>query len=244
MLIIKGVKERISMFKKSEYKCPICKDKKLLYVMKDGYEIARKCDCVLRQEAIERIERSGIIEEDRNKTLDDYMTYGKKPLEYAKQTVKIYMESFNEIKNTRNNSLLLMGKSGSGKTMLGIIAAMHIVNEHSTSLLYVSYRTMVTKLKQNIMDEYTYNLELGKIISSPLIFIDDLFKGKITESDINIMYEIINTRYLERKPIIISTECGLDELLEIDEAIGSRIIEMSKNHIVMFDDSTTNHRMR
>jgi DNA replication protein DnaC len=77
-----------------------------------------------------------------------------------------------------------------------------------------------------------------------VLFIDDLLKGKVNESDINIMYEIINFRYLQRTPIIISTEKSIEELLAFDEAIASRLIEMSKGNIITFDDSVPNYRLR
>lgn len=228
------------------YKCPICKDRGYFLYQIDGkgQDTMFRCECAEKRLAVDRMRRCGILEEDRNKTLNDFDTFGEKPLVFAKKTVEKYMEQFGELKDTRTNSLLLMGRSGSGKTMLGIIASMHIINNHSTGLMYVSYRNMITNLKQNVMDEYAYNMEMGKLINTPVLFIDDLFKGKITESDINIMYEIVNTRYLQRKPLIISTECDINKLLDIDEAIGSRIVEMSKGHIVVFDDSTMNYRMR
>ena len=242
---IKKMKEKaINSPDKDKYKCPICKDAGFLYFNFGGQDTQYECECTKKRMAIRRLEMSGIAEEDRSKTLADYITFGEKPLIDAKSTVQDYMSVFKEIKDTRTNSLLLMGRSGSGKTMLGIIAAMDIINNHALGLKYYSYRTMIAKLKQKITDEYEYNSELYKIISSSVLFIDDLFKGKITGSDINIMYEIINTRYLERKPIIISTECDIERLLNIDEAIGSRIIEMSKGHIVMFDNSTINYRLR
>ena len=227
---------------RDKYNCPICRDDGWFPYMLGGYEVFIECECRKKSRAVERMDNSGIIEEDRCKTLDDFKTFGERPLMAAKEKVKSYMDSFSEIKENRNNSLLLMGASGRGKTMLGIIASMHIINNHDTGLRYVPYRNMITRLKQIITDEYSYNDEIGKIISAPVLFIDDLFKGKITESDINIMYEIINARYLERKPMIISTEKTLYGLTDIDEAIGSRIIEMSKGHIVQFDKTTPNYR--
>ncbi|MGL4760423.1 MAG: hypothetical protein ACRCWG_03110, partial [Sarcina sp.] len=64
-----------------------------------------------------------------------------------------------------------------------------------------------------------------------VLFMDDAFKGKITESDINIMFEIVNHRYLNNMPMIISTELNTDKLLDIDEGLGSRIIEMCKGNM-------------
>ena len=76
-----------------------------------------------------------------------------------------------------------------------------------------------------------------------VLFIDDLFKGRSTDSDKNIMYELINHRYLKRLPMIVSTEKYPKDLLAVDEALGSRIIEMSKGYVVEFKESG-NYRLR
>ena len=73
---------------------------------------------------------------------------------------------------------------------------------------------------------------MDKFKNASVLLIDDLFKGKVNDSDINIMFEIINHRYLNNKPIICSSEFGKDDLLEFDQATGSRILEMSKDYLV------------
>ena len=85
--------------------------------------------------------------------------------------------------------------------------------------------------------------EINRMKNVSVLFIDDLFKGKITKSDINIMYELINHRYLKRLPMIVSTEKYPKDLLSVDEALGSRIIEMSKGYVVEFKESG-NYRLR
>lgn len=70
-----------------------------------------------------------------------------------------------------------------------------------------------------------------------------LRSGKTTESDINIVFEIINHRYLNSKPIIISSELTQEKLLDFDEAIGSRIIEMCKSRIVEIRGIENNYRL-
>ena len=44
-------------------------------------------------------------------------------------------------------------------------------------------------------------------------------------------------------PVIISSECGVDRLLGIDEALGSRLVEMSKGRIVELRGRDLNYRM-
>jgi DNA replication protein DnaC len=62
---------------------------------------------------------------------------------------------------------------------------------------------------------------------------------------LNIIFEILNYRYLNHLPIIVSTEFTVKILLEMDEAIGSRIYETCKNYIVEIDKGAeNNYRLR
>ena len=74
-------------------------------------------------------------------------------------------------------------------------------------------------------------------------FVYDLFKGKITESDINIMFQLINHRYFNNLPIIVSSEFSVLRLMDVDEALGSRLIEMSKGRVVELMGKELNYRI-
>ena len=126
--------------------------------------------------------------------------------------------------------------------MLGFAVSNWII-KNGVPVQYISYRDAITNLKQSIMDKDEYSESINRLKTVDVLFIDDLFKGKYTESDINIMYELINYRYLKRLPVIISTEKTQRQLLEVDEALGSRIIEMCKGFIVEFKESG-NYRLR
>ena len=65
----------------------------------------------------------------------------------------------------------------------------------------------------------------------------------ITDSDINIMFELINHRYFNNLPIIVSSECSVLRLMDVDEALGSRLIEMSKGRVVELRGRELNYRM-
>lgn len=107
----------------------------------------------------------------------------------------------------------------------------------------MAYRNVITRFKQKIMDDVYYDRELNRYAAARVLYIDDLFKGKITESDINIMYEIINYRYINRLPVIISTELFLKDLDECDEAISSRIMEMCKGNVISLKEKELNYRL-
>ena len=80
------------------------------------------------------------------------------------------------------------------------------------------------------------------------MYIDDLFKTKqgasVTAADINIAFEILNYRYINDMLTIISSEKTLREILDIDEAVGSRIYEMAQGYILNISaDPAKNYRM-
>ena len=85
--------------------------------------------------------------------------------------------------------------------------------------------------------------DLNRYKNARVLLIDDLFKGNITPSDINIIFEIINYRYFNNKPIIVSTEKYKSDLLKIDEAIGSRILEMCDKFNIEVRGKGLNYRI-
>ena len=92
----------------------------------------------------------------------------------------------------------------------------------------------MTYIKQNILDCEVYNKYLNRYKNARVLLIDDLFKGNITPSDINIIFEIINYRYFNNKPIIVSTE---------KYKSGSRILEMCDKFNIEVRGKGLNYRI-
>lgn len=220
-----------------QYDCDICQDVGWVEVS-DGY---KPCKCQETKRYKEILFKSGISEVFLKKNFDNYVPRNKSQ-EKAKKTAMQYVKDFRKVKNQRNNSIAFLAQVGAGKTHLSIAVSNKLM-ESGIGVLYMPYREVVTALKQNMIDEEYYQREIGRYKNAPVLLIDDLFKGRITESDINIMYEIINFRYLKAKPIILSCEYRVDKLLDFDEAIGSRIIEMCKGRITEFQGKELNYRL-
>ncbi len=227
----------------TRYTCSVCKDRGfILYTDKNGYEFARKCACQEVKEAKERLERSGLAREFKAKTFSNFDTCNNAQLADAKNTAMKFTE---ELKNKDAGSLpslLLCGQVGAGKTHLGTACSVSLI-DGGTAVIYMGYRDEMTALKAKILDEEAYRKEIEKYKRAPVLFIDDFLKGRITESDVNIVYEIVNYRYNNNLPVIISTEKTLDELINFDEAIASRLIEMCRGYIVVFSGKELNYRL-
>lgn len=226
--------------------CQICNNTTwIFYKDENGNEFVKPCECRERVIAQKRLFASGISEEDSKKGFGGFNTFNEPALELAKSTATLYYQNFATIEGERINSCMLCGSSGRGKTTLGLAIANNLIKS-GVGVRYMPYRDEVTALKQHLgnADKTLYQDTMYRLKNARVLFIDDLLKGKVNETDINIMYEIINHRYLQRLPVIISTEKTIEQLLEFDEAIGSRLIEMSKGYIITFDSSVPNYRLR
>lgn len=234
------------------YKCSKCKDTgwydehEKVAVDSSGkpyayYRFAKQCDCVKLSVARKKLETSGI---DENMRFANFETRGIKTLEDAKDAAIKYADSFELFENERTNSIMFCGQPGAGKTHLGTSICRQLIDKYGVKVAYMPYRNAVTELKQCITDDAEYGKKIRYYATARALYIDDMCKGKTTESDINIMYEIINYRYLHKLPLIISTEKMIDELTAWDEAIGSRIYEMcGDSNIVEFIGRDLNYRL-
>lgn len=225
------------------YRCPVCHDTGWTeHWDGNGTMFMMRCSCWASREARKLMERSGIPRDFLDKSLDGFDTREIPQLVNAKKKAAAYLNSFAKQEKMRRNSLLLCGQSGAGKTHLGV-AVCNGLMDRNIAVSYMAYRNAVTVIKQSMTDGEAYAKSLRPFLQARVLYIDDLLKGRVTESDINILYEIVNYRYMNNLPMVISTEKSIEGLLEFDEAIASRMIEMSRGNIVRLQGKELNYRL-
>lgn len=229
--------------KENLYKCTKCRDTGYIITPQEHSQpLMTPCKCIEADKVKKLWRNSGINTDDLEKSFKNFETWNKKSTE-MKDTATNYFLRFEKIKANRINSILLCGNPGSGKTHIALALANNLLKK-DIKVVYMPYRDVVTSLKQNMIDEEYYKKTLSKYQTADVLLLDDLYKGKVNESDINIMFELINYRYLNHLPIVVSTEFTVEKLLNFDEAIGSRIYEMSKGYIVEIEGTENNYRLR
>ncbi|WP_409068888.1 ATP-binding protein [Clostridium caseinilyticum] len=231
-------------FEKEKNNCTECDGSGwIMEEREDSQPVFKMCKCQQIEKAKRLWKASGINPEQLKQTFSNYKPYNE-ITELAKDTAIDYYKNFESIKNTKQNSIAFIGQVGSGKTHLSIALAVNFLENKKIPVIYMPYRDVVTSIKQNMLDKEYYIKQLSKYQLAKILLIDDLFKGKVNESDKNIMFEIINYRYLNYLPIIVSSEFTADKLLYFDEGIGSRIIEMTKDYTVEITGKENNYRLR
>lgn len=215
----------------SSYKCDKCNDTGWILIEKDNSApLAVSCECREMDILKKQWKAAGINPENSSQTFTNFEVWNEYSRK-ARDTAIAYYKDFQNIRKDRRNSIMLCGQVGSGKTHLTVALALNFMNK-KIKVMYMPYRDVITKIKQNMLDDEYYKKIISKYQMCDVLLMDDLFKGKINETDINIVFEILNYRYLKNLPIIVSTEFTVEKLLIFDEAIGSRIYEMCKDYIV------------
>lgn len=230
--------------KKSLYKCDKCQDTGWILIKQEHTQpLAVTCECRKIEKLKNEWKSSGINTEMTTHKFSNFEVWNE-ATERAKDTAVAYYNDFHTVRNKRRNSILFCGQVGSGKTHLSVALAINFLQK-KIKVVYMPYRDMITKIKQNMLDSEYYSKIISKYQICEVLLIDDLFKGKITESDINIVFEIINYRYLNFLPIIVSSEFNINRLLSFDEGVGSRIYEMCKDYVVEIEkDMNNNYRLK
>lgn len=225
--------------------CEKCNGTGFIAYTENGYQFAKECDCRAKMITEIRLKASGISEAFQRKTLDGFDTKGHKTLIDAKNKAVDFVNNYGEYEKNVNNSIMFLGTPGCGKTHLSLAIANKLLNEQGVGCLYMPYRETMTELKQLNMslDKKKYDEMMYKLTTARLLIIDDLYKGSVTEADLNYIFQIINQRYLNQLPFICSSEKRVSDILGYDEAIGSRLIEQAKNRIVYIEDKRLNHRI-
>ena len=223
--------------------CKKCKDENGYLIFENNVPYWKICECVPSKRLMQIMKSSEITEEMRNKTFDNFEVAGRSnQIVIAKEVAKNYCIKFEQIKKERNNSFVVLGQVGSGKTHL-LFAVSNALLSSGIRVVYFPYVEGINNLKSNF-DEIEEKINRLKKID--VLFIDDFFKGreKPTAWQVETMFSIINYRYLNHLPILLTSEKDFDMLLEIDEAIGSRLYEMSKGFKFVLKGKELNNRLR
>ena len=222
-------------------KCILCNDTGWIFNKeKNTYS---QCNCSKSQITIEQLAATGLGPNAIKKSFKDFETWNPK-IKNMKDTATNYFLSFDRIRNQSNNSLALLGDSGVGKTHLLIALINNFVTKQNVKVVYMSYIDGITELKQNVLNGDIYQKIIRKYKNAEILAVDDLFKNGYTESDLRIMSEIINHRYINKLPMMFSSEYLLLDLIGIDKAIGGRIKEMSQRYLYEIVGVENNYRMK
>lgn len=204
------------------YSCNKCKD--------TGYIGLEKCSCYKQKLNKLYYKNSDLFTvSDKNNfanfSMDFYSNKNEGPEKYSprenmKKIVNGCLKFMSNFESTDEN-ILFYGNSGTGKTFLSHCMAKELVD----SGYFVVYKT-AEELIKNLRDvRFNNNSTLeDHLINCDLLIIDDLGTELSSEFSKAELFNLLNTKLLRNKKMLISTNYSLDELLSLySERITSRL---------------------
>ena len=190
--------------------------------------------------------QSGLSEALDTQTFETFVTKTETQRKIKEAAEKYLERLFEDRDSQRRPWFYIGGNPGCGKTHICTAICGEILKKN-VGVRYMQWLDVSRKLKASVNDE-DFEDEVAEYINVSVLYIDDLLKQKytenptFTEADIKIAFTILNARYLQNKPTIISSEWDLvNQLLPADEGVFSRVYERCKGNRLTIERKIENN---
>lgn len=209
---------------KDGYDCEKCNNTGYEPTIIKGELVQVVCGCMKKREILKTIKNSGLEHEFKKSTFDNFTTEEK----WQRTFKSLALTFVDKIKNGGKNWLVLSGRSGGGKTHIGVAVSYELIMS-GFSFEYLSYARDMPRLQARMRSGFMEVKEKQEkrfeyLLNVDILYIDDFLKL----ADNSYVFELIDGRYVRNKVTIISTELSEYEQKTIDVATTSRIYEKSK----------------
>lgn len=163
-----------------------------------------------RQE-LQRMERLRLASLIENRLKNANLTTFQQTKDNAQlyKIVRNYVQNFDEMYRN-NQGLLLYGPVGTGKSYAAACIANELLNQKIPVIM-----TSFVKILQMIQDKQVEESELiARLNNAKLLIIDDLGTERNTDYGLEKVYNVIDSRYLAGKPLILTTNLMLTDMKE------------------------------
>lgn len=193
-----------------KYECDICMD--------TGFDGRKVCKCLHRDLVLAGFESSGIGKLIATQSFEtfDLRYYNRSPEERARMEMILnscqgYASAFSD---STSDNLLFCGATGLGKTHLSTSIAKCVI-EKGYDVIYDTVENIMSDFQHERFGRGYGDTEepvTDKYFDCDLLIIDDLGTEISNQFTLSCIYNIINTRINNSKPMIISTNVSHDEI--------------------------------
>lgn len=218
--------------------CGKCHTKKQMWLKNDFFKepilVATICDCA--KEAEERRRKEEEYQRDMDKIqrlrlsslMDSKFREATFPtFRQTKHNVRNlqlcrrYAENFDEMM-AKNQGLLFYGNVGTGKTFSAACIANYLLDRNVSTVMTSFIKIIGSASLTNREEAMNFTDRLNR---AKLLIIDDLGAERGTDYALERVYDIIDSRYRARLPMILTTNVPISEMMECADRRYSRIYD-------------------
>jgi DNA replication protein DnaC len=200
--------------------CPICQGvgfvRRDLPVTHPDFGKVTICDCrrlEVVQSAYQRVYRLSNLQAFQNMTFETFKMQGRMGLgDDQVHSLKVAFDQALNFANSLNGWLLMLGGYGVGKTHLAASIANYAVRI-GVPTLFLTVPDLLDWLRYAYgTTEDNFESRFEEIRNIGLLILDDLGTQNATPWAQEKLYQIFNHRYVNRLPMVISTNLAMDEI--------------------------------
>jgi DNA replication protein DnaC len=173
-----------------------------------------------QRDTLARLYRTSNLESFKELTFDNFKTKGHGSGKAVNKTLEVAFNTAQNYAHHLNGWLLLMGGYGTGKTHLAAAIA-HEVVSLGIETLFLTVPDLLDWLRNSYgSNETSYESRFDEIRNIRFLVLDDLGTQNATPWAREKLFQIMNHRYTQRLPTLITTNLPLSQ---IDDRISSRL---------------------
>ncbi len=214
--------------------CSLCDGTGWILVEENGIEMARRCECAEERMRERSVSRAGIPDRYRHCTLENFDLWNPEDptLGKALRLVQEFVDLYPNV----DKGLVLMGPVGTGKSHLAVAAMQQVLREKRPPARgrFADFTSLVLEIQMTFDGSGSSREILRPLVECDLLVLDELGAGKTSPWVMDLLYYLVNTRYLENRLTIFTTnysdfpkKTGEESLTDrVSQRIRSRLWEM------------------
>ncbi len=220
--------------------CAECEGTGWKQTEKDGLTAVVRCSCSKTVPLAGRLAQAGVPQRFNESSFDNFSCrLPGDPNDYDKLSAAMLpVRHFaSEYPTASYRGILLQGPPGVGKTHLAV-AALRRLLDRGFDAVFFDYQTLLQRIRDgyNPSSNSSNREAYQTALDAEILLLDDLGAHRVTDWVLDTVTAIINHRYNENKPIIVTTNLPLRERgdavahkdptsgkYKIDDSLGDRI---------------------